>query len=558
MPGGPSQDLGRVAARLAVDGNYRERCRQGLQAAVAGQSNGTAPPADVLGRVRRLNQYLSTGLMLDDGDDVVSGGGNLTPLPWQQPAQAPPALPAASSTRAQPPPLAAEHSGSETDSDLEESQGPEGEDLAALLAAAQAAVERRQSKAALSIQCAWRQHTSQLLLQSLQAQRLAANRLVARLLSGAYQRVCGPQRRLAQQALVARLGSWRRRLWRAQQRRRRQQEQHSHTPEAAGTAQELQLDEQGQQVACTQHQAPEEQAAQRAAGDEQAPLPPTAEHGSPLVASQPPPPAAVPGADQQSPSLAQVLPPAPVPAQAAAAAAAQERLPAQPQPPPSPLAPLLPQPEAPQAERNEPPPAACTLRHTPPRSPALPRSVSSRGGVSASLAGQALPVGCLQQCLPPPPRPATASSGSFKGQHIATPPRSSTPDSTSCGWDSPPCTASSSGRTSRGHDGSGQAGATNGTGAHLCRRMSSIQLLESVQLGVDGAAGSVTSQAALEARERVAGRVADLQRSASSGTHSGGGGGSKRSIRRVCSSRPTGSVGEGVPSTLEPLEGCAE
>lgn len=51
--------LERVAARLAVDGDYRKRCRQGLQDVVGGGTGGSGG-GDVLGRVRRLNEYLAT------------------------------------------------------------------------------------------------------------------------------------------------------------------------------------------------------------------------------------------------------------------------------------------------------------------------------------------------------------------------------------------------------------------------------------------------------------------------------------------------------------------
>ena len=60
--------------------------------------------------------------------------------------------------------------------------------------------------------------------------------------------------------------------------------------------------------------------------------------------------------------------------------------------------------------------------------------------------------------------------------------------------------------------------------------MSSIQLLETVQLGIDGAAGSMASQAALEVCERTAERVAALQRTASAGRPGSAG---SRSISRV-------------------------
>lgn len=53
------QHVEEVAARLAVDGAFRERCRQRLQAAVS-VGSGSGDKGDVLGRVRRLNEYLAT------------------------------------------------------------------------------------------------------------------------------------------------------------------------------------------------------------------------------------------------------------------------------------------------------------------------------------------------------------------------------------------------------------------------------------------------------------------------------------------------------------------
>ena len=89
----------------------------------------------------------------------------------------------------------------------------------------------------------------------------------------------------------------------------------------------------------------------------------------------------------------------------------------------------------------------------------------------------------------------------------------------------------------------------------LYRRSSSIQLLEAVQLGIDGAGGSVASQAALAVCERAQQRVHELQRSASQGppaTAGSGGGAGHRSGRmgssraeRQASSRAWGS--EAIP-----------
>ena len=73
----------------------------------------------------------------------------------------------------------------------------------------------------------------------------------------------------------------------------------------------------------------------------------------------------------------------------------------------------------------------------------------------------------------------------------------------------------------------------------LYRRSSSIQLLEAVQLGIDGAGGSVASQAALGVCERAQQRVQELQRCASQGRPGTAGGGSAggHRIGRVASAR---------------------
>lgn len=52
-------ELERVARRLAVDQGYRRRAAEGLRAAAGGGGNDGG--ADVLRRVKRLNEYLATG-----------------------------------------------------------------------------------------------------------------------------------------------------------------------------------------------------------------------------------------------------------------------------------------------------------------------------------------------------------------------------------------------------------------------------------------------------------------------------------------------------------------
>ena len=51
-------ELERVARRLAVDQGYRRRAAEGLRSAAA---SGGSAGADVLTRVKRLNDYLSSG-----------------------------------------------------------------------------------------------------------------------------------------------------------------------------------------------------------------------------------------------------------------------------------------------------------------------------------------------------------------------------------------------------------------------------------------------------------------------------------------------------------------
>lgn len=201
--------------------------------------------------------------------------------------------------------------------------------------------------------------------------------------------------------------------------------------------------------------------------------------------------------DMEHAASAQPLEPAPAPAQLPAAPAHVERVPT---------------------------PVAAPFSHGP--------NSSCAGGSSPAQRGQqqqAAAQGCLQQCLAPPA--CTAQAAWPCQPDRPSPPCTATLSSrTSGSWESPPHSSGSS-----GHDGmsdnsracssqraSSARGQANGT---YCR-LSSIQLLEAVQLGIDGPEGSVASQAALEVCERAAERVAGLQRSAS-------GSASRRSISRV-------------------------
>ncbi|PRW20480.1 hypothetical protein C2E21_8954 [Chlorella sorokiniana] len=202
-------ELERVARRLAVDQGYRRRAAEGLCTAAG---SGGAGASDVLHRVRRLNDYLSTGLALLDDDPAAARG----PLPWEQHAAAAEQQP----EHPQQPQKRSPVASSPEDSDIEEEEG--GQDgtqaVAALLAEAQAAVQRRQAAAALTIQCAFRRHRAQTLLQQLRERRLAADRLVARALAAAYRGVCGSRRALALQAALRQLRRLRR--WRLRRRLR--------------------------------------------------------------------------------------------------------------------------------------------------------------------------------------------------------------------------------------------------------------------------------------------------------------------------------------------------
>lgn len=161
-------------------------------------------------------------------------------------------------------------------------------------------------------------------------------------------------------------------------------------------------------------------------------------------------------------------------------------------------------------------PAACPV-------PALPCTASSRGGSPVQQV-PAHEAGCLQQCLAPPQHRRPSSSHSQQVQGEGTP-RTTTPASLG-GWGSPR-SAGSAGRHSSTPP---ETAARSGSGGdRTYRRLSSIQLLESLQLGIDGTAGSVASQAALDVCERVQERVAGLQRAASSSSSSS----SKRTISRV-------------------------
>ncbi|KAL4422547.1 hypothetical protein ABPG75_008744 [Micractinium tetrahymenae] len=495
--------LDRVAERLAVDGAYRERCRQRLQAAVVGGAT-----ADVLGRVRRLNEYLATGLVIQDEDETSSS--TLAPLPWEQP---PPAVaPPVRQQHTTAGPAVPEGSVSDSDSDIEDEPGSRTAgggpgDLAGLLAAAQAAVERRRQQAALAIQCAFRRHAAQQLRLRLREQRRrqAAERLVARLIAGAYARVCGQQRCVARKGAIASLCRWRRWRWQKQRRHKSRMRKQQEAETAAKVAEQQQ---QQQQQGHAMEREPANPAAQPQEVQPASSRP--ASGGSSSLQAMPAPPqlAPLPAALPEVQAQAAVLPqPVPLPAQLPA-------MPAQPERVPTPAA------------------APCP---SPPHSPAMRRTASTRGSSPAlqQQQQQAGAQGCLQQCLAPPPR--TAQAAWHCQPDRPPPPRTATLSSRgSGGCDLPPHSAGSSGRgATPDHSSTSMPPGTARSASHgagACRRLSSIQLLEAVQLGIDGPDGSVASQAAIEVCERAAERVAGLQRSASA---RGTGSASRRTISRV-------------------------
>ena len=377
----------------------------------------------------------------------------------QQQQQQPPAP--------QPPPPAADSS--PEDSDIEEGGQDSAAAVAALLAEAQAAVQRRRAAAALTIQCAFRRHRAQAVLQQLREQRLAADRLVARALAAAYRGVCGSRRTLAGQAARRQLRRLRR--FRVQQRQRLRKRaraaevdetaadatelpQHQEAPLDAATAPKQQADPSALEVqpspfpACAAYQihdppaAAQPAAAERPSGGRRVGTPPAVF----ITAPGPPPPAFLPATR---------------PCTGSSGGSSRGGSPAQQQ-----------QQQPWQARQASP------LAHA--------RSSSSGGGP-----GQGCPPSPLQQGVSPP---RTAS-----GLH-------------------------SSGSSCR---------------KELYRRSSSIQLLEAVQLGIDGAGGSVASQAALGVCERAQQRVQELQCCASQGRPCTAGGGSVggHRIGRVASAR---------------------
>ena len=484
--------------RLVLDG---EKWRQGLQAATRGSG-------DTLDRLKRLNAYLASvgggaaralpagglaalapapsdsccsspcriatsllpsiymlqGLVLDDGEIIVPE--HLTPLPWQHALPPPPPQPQPLQLSL---PAAASSSScvSPSDSDIEETEA--GIDVAGLLQAAQRAVEQRPTAAAVTIQSHYRRHRAQQLLRQLQVERLAADRLVARILETAYRNVCGPQRSLARQAAARLLRQAQRRRWLRRHGRQHREESSQRGAAAAAAA-----------VACGP------------ADIEPAVSGSTTLLPEPVHRFQEDAVAACAASNSTAPAEA-----------ATAAAPAPAAAGTQPTADPPPTAPALAA-VAPLVRVSTPVLGAAAAR-APASSPPLPRSASSRGTSPA------------QQQWQREPSPTAGSSPQLSGFSSSSSSSGRQARPTVC----PPSPASSS-QQQHGPWLPRSASKADSGSAQQYRRTSSIQLLEAVQLGLAGAngstGGSVASQAAQHVCERTQGRAHELQRAASLGS----------------------------------------
>ncbi|EFN52417.1 hypothetical protein CHLNCDRAFT_138909 [Chlorella variabilis] len=458
-----------VARRLASDPSFRARCRQGLREATAGGGR-------VLDRVKRLNDFLATGLVLEEDEEPQPGGAPVAypqHMPWETPAvQAPPSQPPEAQLPVPPPQPPPPHiqpqPASPEDSDVEEC----GE--AALLLAAQRAAEQQHQKqaaaagraqaAALTIQRHYRRHRAQCLLCLLRDLKQASDRLAARVIQAAYRGACGQRRRLAGAALARQLAALR-------QRRRRQRQ--AAVRQAAV-----------RQAGRCGGAAPVAKGRAGAACDES------------QLCSEEQPPRGTATPQQQSHS-----------AKPAAAASGVLAVPQ------GALIGRVPTPL---------PPSVAPLSPGLPATQLLPRPWS--GGIvarghSPALAQHRASMGpCYSSCSG-----SGSGSGSGGSSRQATPgPPGSSLGSCGSGFLPP----ASPGRRA----GSSQQ-------RELYRRTSSIQLLEAVQLGLDDQEGSwVASQAALEASERTQDRAQELQRRASLGRPPAGGAAAAGTrIARTCS-----------------------
>ena len=486
--------------RLVLDG---EKWRQGLQAATRGSG-------DTLDRLKRLNAYLASvgggaagalaagglaalapapsdsccsspcriatsllpsiyvlqGLVLDDGEIIVRE--HLTPLPWQHALPPPPPQPQPLQLSL---PAAASSSScvSLSDSDIEETEA--GIDVAGLLQAAQRAVEQRRTAAAVTIQSHYRRHRAQQLLRQLQVERLAADRLAARILETAYRNVCGPQRSLARQAAARLLRQAQRRRWLRRHGRQHREESSQRGAAAAAAA-----------VACGPA------AIEPAVSGSTTLLP------EPVQRFQEDAVAACAASNSTAPAEAATAA-APAPAPAAAGT--------QPTADPPPTAPALAA-VAPLVRVSTPVLGAAAAR-APASSPPLPRSASSRGTSPA------------QQQWQRQPSPTAGSSPQLSGFSSSSSSSGRQARPTVC----PPSPASSS-QQQHGPWLPRSASKADSGSAQQYRRTTSIQLLEAVQLGLAGAngstGGSVASQAAQHVCERTQGRAHELQRAASLGS----------------------------------------
>ncbi len=344
--------------------------------------------------------------------------------------------------------------------------------MAALLFEAQAAVQRRQAAAALTIQCAFRRHRAQSLLQQLKEQRCAADLLVARALAAAYRGVCGSRRTLAGQAALRQMQRLRR--WWLRQRRR------------LGEAADV------HEAAAEMPQAAEAHHAAADAAEVQ--LEPPQRQGAPLDV-----PASTEQVLQQSTPSAQ-----PGPAHAG-----------QMDGPPAELHPGAPVRPASARRVGTPPVVLITAPGPPP-----PGFLSASRHHTSSSAGGSRSGSPAQQQQPWQQRQASPLALGAQAR------------SSSGGGPAQVCLASllqqgaSPPRTASGLH-------SSSSGKEPYRRSSSIQLLEAVQLGIDCAGGSVASQAALGVCERAQQRVQELQRSASQGRPGIAGGGSGAAGHRI-------------------------
>lgn len=335
----------------------------------------------------------------------------------------------------------------------------------------QASVQRRRDAAAAAIQAAWRGRCARLLLRQLHERRDAADRLVARVLAAAYHGTVGQQRCLARRAAAARVTRWRRWRWRCRQRLHKQLQEPDWLldeteggvePPASGSVEE-------EQCIAAVPAAVGQQAVPAVAPASPDPPPPPVE-ASPRRLQRPAAPAACSGQPDSASCLV-----AADPAPAAAAPALPAAIPsaAEPRRVATPPAALI--------AATGPVPAAFTAAGS-----LLPRTASSGGGSSrGGSAGRQLG------------RQVSFNSSRLPQQACASPPRTAAAP--------------------------GADGVSGGHGPY--RRVSSIQLLEAVQLGVDCAAGSVASQAAMAVCERAQEAARELRSSASLGRRTGTAGG---------------------------------